>query len=92
MMLGYDLGMVTEMSDVLTRIKRAVLAGDVVFTAKARYEMRADGLVEMDVIESIINAVAIQKKIRSTSDLRKHSKGVFVRYCQYEPERNAHLH
>lgn len=59
------------MSDVLTRIKRAVLAGDIVFTAKARIEMRVDGLAEMDVIESIVNAIAIQKKIRSTSEARR---------------------
>ena len=62
------------MSDVLTRIKRAVLAGRYEFTEKARVEMEVDGLVDMDVLESILNAVAIYKTIRSTSPLRWHRK------------------
>ena len=33
--------------------------------------MEADGLTELDVAESILNAVAIYKKIRSTSPLRQ---------------------
>ncbi len=59
------------MSDILVRIKRAVLAGRYVFSEKARLEMEADGLEEMDIAESILNAVAIYKKIRSTSPARK---------------------
>lgn len=59
------------MSDILVRIKRAVLAGRYVFSEKARLEMEANGLEEMDVAESILNAVAIYKKIRSTSPSRK---------------------
>ncbi|MFI5340122.1 MAG: hypothetical protein ACHQ7N_09815 [Candidatus Methylomirabilales bacterium] len=47
------------MSDVLVRIKRAVLAGRFAFSEKARIEMEADGLTESDVPESIINAGAI---------------------------------
>ncbi|MEP7337349.1 MAG: hypothetical protein ABI977_06355 [Acidobacteriota bacterium] len=62
------------MSDVLVRIKRAVITGHFVFSKKARLEMRVDGLTELDVIESIINAVAIYKKLRSTSQLRKQAK------------------
>ena len=63
-----------EMSDVLTRINRAALAGNIFFKKKARQEMGVDGLTEMDVVESIINAVAIYKKIRSTSEFRKQAK------------------
>jgi len=33
-------------------------------------EMEADGLTELDVAESILNAVAIYKTIRSSSPLR----------------------
>jgi len=55
------------MSDVLVRIKRAVLAGRYEFSEKARLEMEADSLRESDVAESILNAVAIYKTIRSTS-------------------------
>ncbi len=62
------------MSDILVRIKRAVLAGRIIFTEKAQIEMDVDGLDEMDVIESILNAVAIYKKIRSTSPNRRKAK------------------
>ena len=58
------------MSDVLVRIKRAVLAGRYVFSEKARLEMDADNLSDQDVVESILNAMAIYKTIRSTSPLR----------------------
>ncbi len=59
------------MSDVLVRIKRAVLEGRYVFTDKARVEMVADGLTELDAIESILNAVAIHKTLRSRSPRRR---------------------
>jgi len=36
--------------------------------------MEADGLTELDVAESILNAVAIYKKIRSRSPLRTQSR------------------
>ena len=62
------------MSDVLVRIKRAVLAGRYAFSEKARLEMEADGLTELDVAESILNAVAIYKRIRSRSPLRDRAK------------------
>lgn len=62
------------MSDVLVRIKRAVLAGRYAFSEKARTEMESDRLTELDVAESILNAVAIYKKIRSTNPLRKRSR------------------
>ena len=47
------------MSDVLIRIKRAVLAGCYAFSEKARVEMEVDCLTELDVAESILNAVAV---------------------------------
>lgn len=56
--------------DILVRIKRAVLAGRYAFSEKARLEMEADGLTELDVAESILNAVAIFKKLRSRSPRR----------------------
>ena len=58
------------MSDVLVRIKRAVLAGRYAFSEKARLEMEVDALTELDVAESIINAVAVYKKVRSRSRFR----------------------
>jgi hypothetical protein len=59
------------LSDELVRIKRAVLAGRYAFSEKARIEMETDRITELDVAESILNAVAIYKKIRSRSPLRK---------------------
>ena len=56
--------------DVLIRIKRAVLAGRYAFSEKARLEMETDDLTELDVAESILNAVAIYKRLRSTSPAR----------------------
>lgn len=56
--------------DVLIRIKRAVLAGHFAFSEKARLEMEIDDLTELDVAESILNAVAIYKRLRSTSPSR----------------------
>ena len=58
------------MSDILVRIKRAVIAGHYAFSAKARDEMKADHLTELDVAEAILNAVAIFKTIRSRSPYR----------------------
>jgi hypothetical protein len=62
------------MSDVLKRIKRAILSGNYAFSEKARVEMEVDQLSELDVAESILNAVAIYKTIRSTSPHRHHSR------------------
>lgn len=62
------------MSDVLVRIKRAVLVGRYAFSEKARAEMELDGLTELDVAESILNAVAIYKMLRSTSPSRKQAR------------------
>ena len=59
------------MTDILVRIKRAVLAGRYAFSEKARIEMEADGITELDVAESILNAVAIYKTIRSESRFRR---------------------
>ena len=62
------------MSDILVRIKRAVLAGHYGFSEKARMEMKMDGLSELDVAESILDAVAIYKRIRSTSPFREQKR------------------
>ena len=62
------------MSDTLIRIKRAILAGHYAFSEKASMEVEADGLTELDIVESIVNAVAIYKTIRSTSPYRQHTR------------------
>jgi hypothetical protein len=40
--------------------------------------MELDGLTELDVAESILNAVAIYKKLRSESRLRKGREYLYV--------------
>lgn len=62
------------MSDILVRIKRAALGGNLRFTLKARTELRDDGLGEMDVKESILNAVAIYKTLRTRSPIHGSAK------------------
>jgi hypothetical protein len=62
------------MSNILIRIKRAVLAGNLAFTDKAATERERDGLTELDVAESLINAVAIYKTIRSTNRRHRHRR------------------
>jgi len=65
--------------DVLVRIKRAVISGRYAFSEKATIEMEADGITELDVIESIINAVAIYKRLRSRSlSLEKAKEYLYV--------------
>lgn len=60
------------MHDILVRIKRAILAGHYVFSEKALVEMEADRIRAQDVVESILNAVAIYKTLRSRSPRRTH--------------------
>lgn len=60
--------------DALIRIKRAVLAGRYAFSEKARIEMETDQLTELDVAESILNAVAIYKRMRSRSPMRSKTR------------------
>jgi hypothetical protein len=50
------------------------LAGNYAFSEKARIEMEVDQITELDVAESILNAVAIYKTIRSTSPRSPHSR------------------
>lgn len=63
---------------MLVRIKRAVLAGRYAFSDKARLEMECDGLTDLDVAEAILNAVAIFKKIRSTSPIRRPREYLYI--------------
>jgi hypothetical protein len=60
--------------DILKRIKRTIINGRYVFSKKARLEMEVDHITERDVVESILNAIAIYKKIRSQNPYRKNVK------------------
>lgn len=70
----------TNCMDVLTRIKRLVVARQVEFTGKAEQERLADGLSVEDVLESILNANAIKKVLRSQSPDRKSSRDYPIRH------------
>jgi len=58
--------------DVLVRIKRLVIARRVEFTLKAAQKRLRDGLLVEDVLESIVNANAIKKTLRSRASDRSH--------------------
>jgi len=60
--------------DVLLQIKRLVIAREVEFTLKAEEERLRDGLAVEDILESVVNAVAIKKTIRSRSPSRGHAR------------------
>ncbi len=62
------------MSNVLVRIKRAVLRGRIRLTEKAIIEMQLDDLSREDIAESILNAESIFKTLRSTSPARARSR------------------
>lgn len=65
--------------DVLVRIKRLAVARRVEFTIKAEEERLRDGLSVEDVLESIVNANAIKKTLRSRSSARlRRSERLYV--------------
>jgi len=72
--------------DVLLRIKRLVVSGQVRFTRKARDEMVLDALTENEVVEAIVNAVSISKTLRSTSDARRKGgdRLYVIKGCTYQ--------
>jgi hypothetical protein len=56
--------------DVLLHIKRIVVSRRVEFTLKAEQERLTEGLSVEDILESILNANALKKVIRSRSPKR----------------------
>ena len=60
--------------DVLQRIKHLIVRGRYRFTYKALIELHADGLEPEDALESILNAQAIKKTIRSRRPDRVESR------------------
>jgi len=47
---------------------------------EARIEMELDGITELDVAESILNAVAIYKTIRSQSPFEGKEKNICISF------------
>jgi hypothetical protein len=64
--------------DILTKIKRLALARRIVFTRKAEDEMYFDGLMEDEIIESIVRAHRIDKTIRSTSNQTGPAEKLYI--------------
>ena len=64
--------------DTLVRIKRLVIARNVLFTQKAESEMAIDSLTPELVYESILNAPTIFKALRSRNPRTKKSEKLYV--------------
>jgi hypothetical protein len=64
--------------DTLVRIKRLILAGNVIFTTKAALEMTADHLNRALVCEAIIAAAVITKKLRSKNPVTGERETLYV--------------
>jgi hypothetical protein len=60
--------------DVLIRIKRLAVSHRVEFTWKAELERVRDALTVEDVLESILNANAVKKVLRSRSSARSRRR------------------
>ncbi len=64
--------------DIIIRIKRLVIARQVLFTEKADIEMARDALTPELVYESILNAPAIFKVLRSRNPRTKKTERLYV--------------
>jgi len=64
--------------DTLVRIKRCALSGRLRLTDKARDELDYDDLEIIDVRESLMNAVAIYKTIRSVNPKTRHREYLHI--------------
>jgi len=64
--------------DILARIKRLVLSGNVLFTKKAEVEIAADNLSEELVCEAIINAPSISKTLRSRNPASGKRENLYI--------------
>jgi hypothetical protein len=64
--------------ELFARIKRLVIARNVLFTLKAECEMAADSLTPELVYESILNAPSIFKTLRSRNPRTGKSERLYV--------------
>jgi hypothetical protein len=62
----------------LIRIKRLIIAHRVLFTQKAEFEMAADSLTLEAIYESILNAPAIYKILRSKNPRSGKTERLYV--------------
>ncbi len=64
--------------DTLVRIKRLVIARNVLFTQKAEGEMATESLTPELVYESILNAPSIFKTLRSRNPQTRKTERLYV--------------
>ena len=64
--------------EVLIRIKRLIIARQVLFTQKAEEEMASDHLTPELVYESILNALAVFKVLRSRNPRSGNTERLYV--------------
>ena len=64
--------------DLFIRIKRLLIAGQVLFTEKAEDEMSIDDLTPELVYEAILNAPAITKTLRSRNPISGKRESLYV--------------
>ena len=64
--------------DTLVRIKRLVIARNVLFTEKAEAEMAMESLTPELVYESILNAPSIFKSLRSRNPRTRKTEMLYV--------------
>lgn len=64
--------------DILVKIKRLVLTGNVLFTKKAELELDLNNLTEELVCEAIINAPGISKRLRSVNPISGKKDYLYV--------------
>ena len=64
--------------DTLVRIKRLVVARNVIFTEKAESEMAAESLTPELVYESLVNAPSIFKTLRSRNPRTGQTERLYV--------------
>ena len=64
--------------DILAKIKHLVVTRHVIFTAKAKLEMKEDDLTRELVYESILNAPSIFKALRSRNPRTGETEKLYV--------------
>jgi hypothetical protein len=64
--------------DILVRIKRCALANRIRLTEKARGELELDDLIPDDIRESLMNAKAIYKTVRSTNSRTRRKEYLHI--------------
>jgi len=69
---------IRAMDHALAAIKRLCLSGRIAFTEKAEFELVRDELIEQDVIEAILSASRINKRLRSANPFSGARETLYV--------------